>query len=151
MIRGIIFDFNRTLYIPEIKKIPEETIELLKNLKKLGFSLALISIKEAEREEIIEAYNLFTLFSILKFVDEKNRAVFQEVLMSLKCSSEEVVVIGDRVRSEIKIANGMGIKTIWYRQGKFSNELPQEKVELPNWTIDYLPQIKDILCGGSTQ
>ena len=32
MIKGIIFDFNRTLYMPEIRRIPEETIELLTKL-----------------------------------------------------------------------------------------------------------------------
>ena len=58
MIKSIIFDFNRTLYIPELQKIPEETIQLLKNLKNMGFSLALISIREAKREDIINTYNL---------------------------------------------------------------------------------------------
>ena len=145
MIKGIIFDFNRTLYLPEIQKIPEKTIELLKNLKRNGFALALISIKEIQREEKIEEYNLSSIFSILKFVEEKNIGVFKETIQSMKCLPNEVLVVGDRVKSEIKIANTLGIKTIWYKQGKFSNESPTEKIEFPNWTIDNLSEIVNIL------
>lgn len=145
MIKWIIFDFNRTLYIPELQKIPEETIQLLKNLKNIGFSLALISIREAEREDMIKAYNLSSIFSILKFVDEKTINIFKETLQSIKCNADEVLVVGDRIKSEIKIANMLGIKTIWYKQGKFSKELPVEKIEFPNWTIDSLSQMMSII------
>ena len=145
MIKRIIFDFNRTLYIPELQKIPEETIQLLKNLKNMGFSLALISIREAKREDIINTYNLHSIFSILKFVDEKTINIFKETLQSLKCNPDEVIVVGDRIKSEIKIANALGIKTIWYKQGKFSKELPVEKIEFPNWTIDNLSKMISLI------
>ena len=145
MIKCIIFDFNRTLYIPELQKIPEETLEVLKNLKKMGFSLVLISIREAEREDIIETYNLSSIFSIIHFVDKKDTNVFKETLQFLKCCPDEVIVVGDRIKSEIKIANTLGIRTIWYKQGKFSNQLPVEKVEFPSWTIDSLPQMIKII------
>ncbi|MDO8563783.1 MAG: HAD hydrolase-like protein [Nanoarchaeota archaeon] len=145
MIKGIIFDFNRTLYLPEIEVIPQETLDLLKNLKDKGFMLALISIKEGERDKLIEKYNLSSFFSIIKLVDEKDKEVFEETLKSLKLDCSEVIVIGDRIRSEIKIANKLKIKTIWYRNGKFSEEYPICEEEYPNWTIDNLLEIVKIL------
>lgn len=145
MIKCVIFDFNRTLYIPELQKIPEDTIGLLKCLKDMGFSLALISMKEPQREDIIESYNLSSFFSVLKFVEEKDIDVFKEVIHSLKCLPDEAIVVGDRIKSEIKIANMLGIRTVWYRQGKFSDELPTEELEFPDWTIDNLPQLVGII------
>ena len=68
MIKGIIFDFNRTLYIPELQELPDKSIELLKNLKRSGFLLALISIKESQRDTLIESYDLSSFFSIIIFV-----------------------------------------------------------------------------------
>jgi FMN phosphatase YigB (HAD superfamily) len=145
MIRGIIFDFNRTLYIPELQEIPEETVRLLIELKEAGIALALISMRESRREDMIDLYHLSSLFSIMRFVDEKDGAVFQEVLQSLGCAPDEAIVVGDRVRSEIRTANLLGIRTIWLRQGEFSQELPAEPSENPTWTIDRLPRVRDII------
>lgn len=145
MIKCVIFDFNRTLYIPELQKIPEETIELLRSLKGMGFSLALISLKELQREDIIESYNLSSFFSVLKFVDEKDVHVFKETMRSLGCLPDEVIVVGDRIKSEIKLANTLGVRTVWYRKGKFSDELPTERLEFPDWTIDSLPKVVGII------
>lgn len=147
MIKGIIFDFNRTIYLPEIEKIPQETLELLKKIKEMGFILALIGIKENKRENIIEEYKLSSLFSIIKLVDEKETIIFEETLKSLKLNYNEVIAIGDRIKSEIKVANKLGIKTIWYKKGKFSEELPNCKEEIPNWTIDNLEDIIKILTS----
>ncbi len=49
MINGIIFDFNRTLYIPEINRIPKKTIELLDKLKNKGFKMSLLVKKEKKK------------------------------------------------------------------------------------------------------
>jgi len=150
MIKGIIFDFNRTLYIPELQRIPDASIELLKKLKKSGFLLALISIKEFQRDTLIESYNLSSLFSIIKIVIEKDTDIFRETLNLLGCQPNEVVVVGDRIKSEVKIANQLGIKTIWYKKGKFSNELPTEKIELPTWTISNLSKVEEIIDDINT-
>ncbi len=150
MIKGIIFDFNRTLYIPELQQIPEETIELLKNLRKSGLSLALISIKEAHRDTLIESYDLSSIFSVTKIVREKDTNIFKETLSLLGCQPNEIIVVGDRIKSEIKLANQLGIKTIWYKKGKFSNELPTEKIEFPTWTISDISKVEEIIKDVNT-
>jgi putative hydrolase of the HAD superfamily len=150
MIKCIIFDFNRTLYIPELQKIPEEAIKLLKDLRTSGLLLVLISIKEAQRDKLIDKYTLSSFFSVIKFVEEKDIKLFGETLKFLGCQPNEVIVVGDRIKSEIKIANQLGIKTIWYRNGKFSNELPNEEMEFPTWTINNLFKVEEIIENINT-
>ena len=145
MIKCIIFDFNRTLYLPELQIIPGETLDLLRTLKKTGTLLALISIQEAGREDIVEKYGLSSIFSVMKFVDKKDIDVFNEVLGSIGCSAEETIVIGDRIKSEIKTGNMLGIRTVWYKNGKFSGEFPTNKNETPTFTISRLNLILEIL------
>ena len=150
MIKGIIFDFNRTLYIPELQELPDKSIELLKNLKRSGFLLALISIKESQRDTLIESYDLSSFFSIIKIVKEKDTDIFKETLNLLGCQPNEIIVVGDRIKSEIKLANQLGIKKIWYKKGKFSNELPTENIEFPTWTISDLSKVKEIVNDLNT-
>lgn len=141
MIKAIIFDFNRTLYLPEIKKIPESSIELLKRLKDLGFVLALITIKENTKKEWIRKISRF--FLIVKEVNQKTENDFLDILKELNLNKDDVLVVGDRVKIEIKIAKRLGLKTVWFRNGKFKDELPDID-EIPDYTISKLENILDL-------
>lgn len=144
MIKAIIFDYNRTLFIPEVDSIPKKTIDLLYDLKKHGFLLALISVHEYDREKYLHDHNLYFLFSVVRFVKEKNKAVFKETLQKMNCNHDEAIVVGDRVKSEITIAKNLGIKTIWFRNGKFKDELPDFN-ETPDWIIGDIAKVKEIV------
>jgi len=143
MIKGIIFDFNRTLYLPEINKIPEKTVQLLNKLKNEGFGMALLAKKEKNRNKLIEKVSFF--FIIIKQVNKKSEKDFIYILDKLNFKKKEAIVIGDRIKSEIKIANKAGIKTIWYRNGKFKDELPNNKYEYPNYTITEIEELPKLL------
>ena len=143
MIKGIIFDFNRTLYLPEINKIPEKTVQLLNKLKSEGFRMALLAKKEKNRNKLIEKVSSF--FFLIKQVSKKSNKEFINILKKMNLKKKEAIVIGDRIKSEIKIANKAGIKTIWYRNGKFKDELPNSKYEYPNYTITEIEELPKLL------
>ena len=48
MIRGVIFDFNRTLYDPDSRQLAEGALQLLGRLRSRGYAMCLISKKSAE-------------------------------------------------------------------------------------------------------
>ena len=58
---------------------------------------------------------------------------------------DRVVIIGDRVRVEIRYGNECGAETIWYACGKYATELPQDATETPQRTIENLKDIPLIL------
>jgi FMN phosphatase YigB (HAD superfamily) len=145
MIKCVIFDFNRTIYLPDLKKIPKRNIELLYDLKKKGLLLGLISVKESGRENIINSYNLFSFFSFLRLVDCKNLSVFREALSFFRCLPCEVIVVGDRIKSEIRIANKLGIYSVWYRQGKFKDEVGVGKDEVADKIIFDLLEVLEVV------
>jgi ribonucleotide monophosphatase NagD (HAD superfamily) len=53
-------------------------------------------------------------------------------------------VIGDRVRGEIKIGKQNGFLTVWLRKGKYKNELPDEKNEIPDYEINNLVDLLNL-------
>ena len=64
------------------------------------------------------------------------------MLDELEVSTDETVVVGDRVKEEIKYANQLGLKTVWLRKGKFAGELPDSTEEKPDITITDLRELK---------
>jgi len=147
MIRGLIFDFNRTIYNPEEDRLIEGSEKLLRVLKRLGFKLCLLSkrTRENRREQIFQLGLDRYFDKILIIKGDKKEKHFQECLSSMCLSSPEVVVIGDRVESEILIANRLGMLTIWFQRGKFANVLPKNKFQKPDYVITNLEEIIGII------
>lgn len=55
------------------------------------------------------------------------------------------IFVGDRIRSELRVGNKLDATTIWVKQGKFSNELPENENDEPNYTVKTLRELSDIL------
>jgi putative hydrolase of the HAD superfamily len=69
---------------------------------------------------------------------------FQHGLEVLGFMPEEILVIGDRIKSEIILANQMGMKTVWYKSGKFAGEAPESEDEEPDWVVGELGEVIQI-------
>lgn len=64
-----------------------------------------------------------------------------------KYDPKKTVFIGDRVRSELEIGNKLGATTIWVKQGKFADELPEMRAQEPRFTVTSLSNLHK-LCKG---
>lgn len=139
--KNIIFDFNRTLYNPDTKALFPETIPLLQSLIEKGYRLHLVSrfVKEG-RYEVITETNIHHYFKNILLVQQKNTEVF-----SLLSKDYESVVIGDVLWEEIEIGNTLGLTTVWFCNGKFSTDTPQNDNQKPDHTIYELSELKNIL------
>lgn len=147
MVRGIIFDFNRTLYNPETSSLTSGTLDLLRYLKNSSYKLCLISKKtQEERREQISELGLDLYFpDILVIEGEKTKQDFEMCAKAMSLAYSEIAVVGDRVRSEITLGNEIGMTTFWYRSGKFASETPRNKEEEPDFIIDRLEELVDYL------
>ena len=144
MIKGIILDFNRTVYDPEKDKLTDGVLELLDNLKKSDIPLCLLSKKTREdRRDQITDLGLDEYFIDIQVIEgNKTEMNFHQCLDKMHLNPHEVLVVGDRIKSEIVLGNKLGMKTIWYKSGKFANELPDKKIEEPNHTVSKLSEIR---------
>lgn len=142
--KAVIFDYNRTVFNPESGTLNQGVSELLVQLRGKGFKLFLISKGNEDRGKQIEELGLYDSFDHITVVQEKSSNDFQGCL-ELCPPDTRFYVVGDRVKKEIRLGRELGMKTIWYKQGKFSNELPEEESEKPDYTISSFDEILKII------
>lgn len=115
-------------------------LEILKNLSS-RYDLFLVSKNEPNRYDNINSLDISKYFKKVLFVEEKTTQIFK----ALAENDKKVLIIGDRVKGEISIGNELGFITVWIKQGKFADELPQNKDEIPKHSIDEINQLYKII------
>lgn len=149
MIKGIIFDYNRTLYDVEGEKLIDRVPELLRELSG-KYKLCLISrtSMHIHRLNILKENGLDKLFDKILIVnaekEEKKKKHFLECMESMGLDSGSILVVGDKVRSEIFIGKSLGMKTVWLKNGKYANLEPIKGKE-PDYIITNLEELREIL------
>ena len=138
----IIFDFNRTLYNPDEKVLFPGVLEFLKDYSKV-YDLAIIGKGDENRRALIEELNIKTYFKHIKIKEAKEKTDFQQCLEEFNATN--VWAVGDRIKREITIANSVGIKTVWFKNGKFADELPSSKEEEPKFIVQSFDEIRKII------
>lgn len=71
--------------------------------------------------------------------------IFQIALDRANCKPEEAVMVGDRLDNDIIPANKIGMTTVWIRQGFGGLAKPQTAAETPNYTINNLNELFEII------
>ena len=147
MSKIIIFDFNRTLYNPDMDKLTPNSLSILSTLKDKGFLLYLVSSandgKDA-RKKLIRELKIEDFFAEIIVSDDKELKDFESVIGD-EVEKEFSYVIGDRVQREIAFGNACKLNTIWYKSGKFSNDLPASKQEEPDFIVENLIDILNLI------
>lgn len=136
-IKGIIFDFNRTLYDPDSGEMIDGALGLLEVLKASGYKMALLCKKSAsDRAGLLSSLGLDRFFSWI-FMIEGNKGAWHihQCLSLMQLKSSEVAVVGDRVEEDVFVGNLVGATTIWVKQGKFSLVEPIIGQQKPTYTV----------------
>ncbi len=140
--KKIIFDFNRTLYQPELGQLVPKTKIVLAQLIQRGYSLVLVARAAPGRKNLIKRLGITPFFSKIITTTNKSQALFKRLA---KGELQFCTVVGDRVRKEIAIGNDLHMRTIWLRRGMFSNERPRNKQEAPSKIIYRLSSLLKLL------
>ncbi len=144
--KAAIFDYNRTLFDPEQGSLFPCVIDVLELIKK-RIKLAVMAKGGTARLKQIEEFGLPRYFDVMIINQKKDLNGFKTCFEELGVMPEETYVIGDRILKEIKFGNELGAVTIWFRNGKFKDELPKNKKEAPNYTItNFKDLLKVIKC-----
>ncbi len=126
----ILFDYNRTLYNPDIDALYDGVRDLLATLS-VSHTLYLMSRFEPNRSGRLDELGIRDYFSDVAFVADKTI----DAMRTLLGETTEAVVIGDCVFDEIRIGNELGFTTVWVQQGKFAARLPEHPLELPTYIV----------------
>jgi FMN phosphatase YigB (HAD superfamily) len=136
-IMTIIFDFNRTLFDPEMGNIFLGVGTMLQRLSRKHV-LILITRKEGSRESVIRDLKLEKLFKQIILLEQKSVEAFNEAAGN----AEEVMVVGDRLIDEIAIGNTLGFVTVHVKQGIFAE---QGTDIIPTHSINKIGELEDIV------
>ncbi len=151
-LRGIIFDWGRTLYDSDHAALFPEAVRVVERLS-ARYALAIVALitrgdfetAEEERRAILRASGLEQHFSSPLFAPADKDSLYPLALRRLCLSPREVAIVDDRVIRGVRWGNRAGATTIWLRRGQFAQELPDEETGAPTHTIANLVQLLDIL------
>jgi phosphoglycolate phosphatase-like HAD superfamily hydrolase len=139
-INSIIFDWKRTLYDPDTSTLIDGAIELLNYFSRLNIPLYLIGKGQQKMHDETVRLDVAKYFQDIIFVEGSKdpNDFFKYMKMNER---DKTLIIGDRIKSELKVGNTLGATTIWIKQGKFANEKPETVDEIPNYTVNNLLEI----------
>ena len=152
MINGVIFDFNWTMYDSRTDCPIDGAVDLLEALKD-NYKLCIVScllsgISREARLQQMEDIGVKKYFQLIKISPrEKTADYFMECAEDMGLKPEEILVVGDRIASEIYFGNQLGMKTARYRpgNGKYDKMEPEDLLQKADFEIKKLAEVKRIL------
>ncbi len=135
--------------VSEIKPFPY-VISTLKELKEKGYKLFLLTVGVHERQEKkINILGLKPYFDEIVISDQEIGLPMEDCMRDLierhNINFREAVMVGDRVREELRIAKSLGMTTIQMLHGRFKNEPAVNECDKPDYKIKRIFQIATIL------
>ncbi len=153
-IEALIFDYGRTLYDPgNITLFPDAGATIAALASK--YRLAIVSLvsgddheeRTAARIAMLQHHQLDTYFSAILFGPANKERLYQQTLERLSLPASQVAIVDDRMIRGIAWGNKQGATTVWFRNGKFRDELPTVETGQPTYTIHHLTELLDIFLS----
>jgi len=125
---------------------------LLLRLQKDGYRLGIITdgdpIKQWEKilRLEIDAYFDGVFISDSLGVKKPHPKIFRKAVKKMGVEPERAVMVGDRLYSDIYGAKRVGMRTIWFRYGKYADR-ELEYLDYADFTISSLEELPEILRG----
>jgi FMN phosphatase YigB (HAD superfamily) len=153
----LIFDLDDTLYrrfgvvdddnsgIENIKLLPGVK-DFLENTKHdlILVTKGISGVPEIQNKKI-DLLGIRKYFKeiMICFSDESKRDCFEEI--SHKFPLQSLIVIGDRINSEIRFGNSLNLTTILIRSGKYKDLKAENDLEIPNYEIKQFTELFGVL------
>ncbi|HDY66204.1 MAG: uridine diphosphate-N-acetylglucosamine-binding protein YvcK [Candidatus Scalindua sediminis] len=135
--------------VSDIKLFPD-VIPTLKKLALEKYKLFLLTIGIHERQQKkIELLKLKPYFDEIIINDQEVGLLmedcFGEIVKKYALNPRNVVVVGDRVRAELRIAKSMGMVTVQMLHGRFKVESASDDSNKPDYKIKQIFQLPTVL------
>jgi len=135
--------------VTDIQLFPD-VVPTLKKLAQEKYKLFLLTTGIYERQyKKIELLNLKPYFDEIIINDQEVGLLmedsFEAIIRKYSLSPQNVVVVGDRVRGELRIAKSKGMVTVQMLHGRFKDETAYENSNKPDYKIKRLFQLPTLL------
>ena len=123
-----------------------QTIEILSNSCDLGIiSNQTENVQRLFDQSEIKQYFKFNSISSDIKLKKPDPRIFMHAMSMINRVSEDCIMVGDRLDTDIRPANKLGIKTIRTTNSLFNLQKPIDKFEIPSHTISSLAEIPKVL------
>lgn len=134
----------------ELEKLYPDTKMILEVLSK-KYKLGVIANQIAGTKDRLDNWNIGKYFDVVVASAEAGCAkpelkIFNLALEQAGCKPNEAVMIGDRLDNDIVPAKQLGMKTVWVRQGFAKYQSVKNDNEQPDYIIDTIGDIVDVIA-----
>lgn len=147
-VREVMRAYNKD-EVGEIRPFPD-VIPTLARLRQMGMRLYLVtSGVYARQERKIKLLGLEHVFERVVINDDDMGLTKQECYVDLMAEEglkpEELLSVGDRIPSEIRICNALGMTTVQMMHGRFKDLIPSTELERPDFKIRSISELLTVL------
>lgn len=133
-----------------------DAVSTLKELRRLGLKIAIVSsgihsrqLKKIDALKIKPLIDFIAIHDIEKGVRKDES--FKKVLRRFNAKPEDILSVGDRPHSEIKICNSLGMSTARILKGRFTKLRPLNELQEADFTVKNLGELIPIIKSGSVK
>ncbi len=135
--------------VGDIHPFPD-VIPTLEKLRKQGYRLFLVTSGIHRRQERkIRQLGIAGLFDEIIIEDRERGLAKEECLVDLMTrhgfTPQEIISVGDRIHSEIRVSNFLKMTTVQMVHGRFRSLLPKNELEEPDYRIHAVSDLFQIL------
>ena len=141
--RGIIFDIDNTL-VEHGAPADERSIRLIEELKRLGFSIMLLSNNKEPR---VKMFNDAVKVSYIFKAGKPGKAGYEKAMEQMGTNKENTLFVGDQIFTDVMGANITGIRTILVKPIHPKEEIQIVLKRIPEKLVLLLYKIKCKLAG----
>lgn len=133
----------------ELEKLYPDTKMILEILSQ-KYKLGVIANQVSGTKDRLDNWGIGKYFDVVVASAEAGCAkpdlkIFNLALEQAECKPNEAVMIGDRLDNDVVPAKQLGMKTVWVRQGFAKYQSISNETEKPDFIIDTIGDILDIL------
>ncbi|MGR3175181.1 MAG: uridine diphosphate-N-acetylglucosamine-binding protein YvcK [Candidatus Scalindua sp.] len=148
LVRSALKAYNSN-EVTDIQLFPD-VVPTLKKLAQEKYKLFLLTTGIYERQyKKIELLNLEPYFDEIIINDQEVGLLmedsFEAIVRKYSLSPQNVVVVGDRVRGELRIAKSKGMVTVQMLHGRFKDETAYDSSNKPDYKIKRFFQLPTLL------
>lgn len=142
--------YNQPDALSDIALFPDVEATLLALRPNYRLILVTSGVAERQRNKIAKLgldrfFDLVLIDDIHEQLSKRER--FLAAMTNYNLKPRDVLVVGDRVFSEIKIGNQLGMVTVQMRHGAYTDIAPSKEWEDPDYQINLISEVKSVIAA----
>jgi uncharacterized cofD-like protein len=146
--------YNRGEIKTEIALFPDVSSTLASLHEKYKLVLVTTGVAQRQRNKIAKlgldnSFDLILIDDINEKLSKKER--FLAAIANYNLQPQDILVVGDRVFSEIKIGNQLGMVTVQMKHGHYADISPSKEWESPDYSITQISEVPTVIASVDQQ